>query len=132
MKIKRRSTKTDGIVTSGPSKIVFLIIVLGAAMVIVPVFDHVVVADRVMLPETVMVPVDAIVQVEPVVVKLKQGLVVPATTVIVGEPESTLIITSSAAVGTDAPPAPPEVSDQFVVVVASQLPLPPRQYLVAI
>jgi hypothetical protein len=109
----------------------FVVIVLFAAIVSAPVFDQVVVADKVILPETV-IPVDpAIVQVAPVVVNDRQGLAVPLT-VIVGEPELALIITASAAVGTEAPPAPPEVADQFVVVVASQVPLPPRQYLSAI
>jgi hypothetical protein len=42
-----------------------------------------------------------------------------------------LIITSSALVGTEAPPAPPEVADQFVVLVEFQVPEPPTQYLVA-
>ena len=46
--------------------------------------------------------------------------------------EAALKITSSAAVGADAPPPPPEVADQFVVVTVFQLPLPPTQYLVAI
>ena len=38
--------------------------------------------------------------------------------------------TSSTDVGTDAPPAPPDDADQLVVV-ASQLPVPPTQYLFA-
>ena len=32
--------------------------------------------------------------------------------------------------GTEAPDAPPEVSDQFVVLVVFHVPLPPTQYLV--
>ena len=35
--------------------------------------------------------------------------------------------TLSAVVGADAPPAPPEEADQFVVVVASHVPVPPTQ-----
>ena len=35
--------------------------------------------------------------------------------------------TSSAEVGTDAPPEPPLVDDQFVVFDEFQVPLPPRQ-----
>ena len=108
-----------------------VVMVLVAAMVKVPVFDHVVVADKVMLPETVIPTVPAIVQVAPVVVRDKHGLAVPLT-VITGEPDAASIITASAAVGTEAPPSPPEVADQFVVVAASQVPLPPRQYLSAI
>ena len=42
-----------------------------------------------------------------------------------------LIITSSTIVGAEAPPAPPEVADQFVVLLVSQVPEPPTQYLVA-
>jgi hypothetical protein len=39
---------------------------------------------------------------------------------------------TSAAVGTEAPDAPPLVADQFVVDVASHVPVPPTQYLFAI
>jgi len=35
--------------------------------------------------------------------------------------------TESAAVGTEAPPAPPGVADQFVVEVVFQVPEPPTQ-----
>jgi hypothetical protein len=38
-----------------------------------------------------------------------------------------LNIALSAAVGTDAPPAPPDVTDQFVVLVNVQLAVPPTQ-----
>jgi hypothetical protein len=108
-----------------------VVIVLVAAMVKVPVFDHVVVADRVMLPETV-IPIDpAIVQVAPMVVRDRQGLAVPLT-VMVGEPEAALTITASTAVGTLAPPPPPDVALQLVVLLASQVPEPPTQYLSAI
>jgi hypothetical protein len=40
--------------------------------------------------------------------------------------------TLSTDVGALAPPAPPEVSDQLVVLVVFQVPVPPRQYLSAI
>jgi hypothetical protein len=40
--------------------------------------------------------------------------------------------TLSDAVGTDAPPVPPEVADQLVVLVESQVPVPRIQYLSAI
>jgi hypothetical protein len=46
--------------------------------------------------------------------------------------ELALKYTSSADVGTDAPPEPPEVSDQWVVSVVSHVPSPPTQYLFAI
>jgi hypothetical protein len=42
-------------------------------------------------------------------------------------PELTSNTTSSADVGTPAPPEPPEVADQLVVAEASQVPLPPTQ-----
>lgn len=35
-------------------------------------------------------------------------------------------------VGTDAPLAPPEDADQFVVLLVFQVPVPPTQYLFAI
>lgn len=38
------------------------------------------------------------------------------------------INTLSALVGTEAPPDPPDVVLQFVVVAASQFPVPPTQY----
>lgn len=41
-------------------------------------------------------------------------------------------VTVSAEVGTEKPPAPPDVSDQFVVVEASQFPVPPTQNRAAI
>ena len=37
----------------------------------------------------------------------------------------------SAAVGTDAPGAPPDVADQFAVLEVFQVPEPPTQYLSA-
>jgi hypothetical protein len=99
-----------------------------------PVPDQVVVADKVMLVvvplPTAKVPVPAIVQVAPVVVIDAQARV--PVNVIVGEPEALLIITASLIVGTEAPPEPPEVVDQFVVFIALQVPEPPRQYLSAI
>jgi hypothetical protein len=94
-----------------------------------PVFDHVVVADNVMLPATVKLPVLVSVQVAPVVVRLRQFKV--PVNVITGDPEDPSIKTSSVAVGAVAPAAPPEVAAQCVVVV-SQVPVPPTQYLDAI
>lgn len=41
-------------------------------------------------------------------------------------------IATSAAPGTLAPPAPPDVADHCVVVAVSQVPVPPTQYLFAI
>jgi hypothetical protein len=110
-----------------PLVVIMLLIV---SIVISPVALHVVVADRVMLPETVKVPVESIVQVAPVVVRDWQTNT--PVNVIVGEPDAAFTITASAAVGTEAPPAPPEVADQFVVELVSQVPDPPTQYLSAI
>jgi hypothetical protein len=54
-----------------------------------------------------------------------------AATVHVPEPELALKNTLSADVGAEAPPAPPDVADQFAVLVLSQVPVPPTQYLSA-
>jgi hypothetical protein len=64
----------------------------------------------------------------------KQGklvVVLIATEYDVAE-DAVLKNTLSELVGTDAPPDPPEVADQLVVVVLSQVPVPPTQYLLAI
>lgn len=50
-----------------------------------------------------------------------------AIVTVAAAPEFESNVTSSADVGTDAPPAPPDVADQCVVVAASQVPLPPTQ-----
>jgi hypothetical protein len=97
---------------------------------IAPVADQVVVVDKVKLPTHVKVPVDVNVHVAPVVVMLRQANA--PVIVIVGLPLLPFTITSSAFVGTEAPLAPPEVADQCVVVVESQVPVPPTQYLLAI
>ena len=83
-----------------------------------------------MLPETVNVPVEVNVQVAPVVVNEAQAGVL--ANVIVGEPELALTMTGFTDVGTLSPPVPPEVNDQFVVVVVFQVPEPPTQYIVAL
>jgi hypothetical protein len=64
-------------------------------------------------------------------VRLKQGLS-EATEITGDAPLLASIITSSEAVGTEAPPAPPDVADQLVVEEASHVPFPPTQYLEAI
>jgi hypothetical protein len=56
----------------------------------------------------------------------------PVPRVIGPNPELALKNTSSALVGTLAPPAPLLVADQLVVFVAFQVPVPPTQYLFAI
>ena len=103
-----------------------MVIVPPPLNVIRPVADHVVVADSVMLPFNPSVPVEVSVQVAPVVVKdLQTGAPVNVT---VGEPELASIIASSVKLGATAPPEPPEVFDQLVVLVPLQVPLPSTQY----
>jgi hypothetical protein len=58
--------------------------------------------------------------------------IAPDAVVHVPVPDAESKITASAATGAEAPPAPPDVADQFVVVTASQVPEPPTQYLFAI
>ncbi len=70
-----------------------------------------------------------------VVILLQEGkltALVPQTTSYEAPAEAELNITSSAEVGAEAPPAPPDVADQFVVIPGAQVPEPPTQYLVAI
>jgi hypothetical protein len=65
--------------------------------------------------------------------RFKQGLFADPMETVYDEAEELLSKnTLSAAVGTDAPLAPPDVADQLVVVVLSQVPVPPTQYLLAI
>jgi hypothetical protein len=54
----------------------------------------------------------------------------PSTVAVNAEPEAELNTTSSVAIGTDAPLAPPDVADHLAV--EDQLPVPPTQYRVAI
>jgi hypothetical protein len=56
----------------------------------------------------------------------------PELQVIRPVPELVSIITLSKTVGAEAPPPPPELEDQLVVVDVSQVPVPPTQYLRAI
>ena len=58
--------------------------------------------------------------------------VAPTAVVTTPVPELESKIASSAVVGAEAPLAPPDVADQFVVLLASQVPVPPTQYLAAI
>ena len=82
--------------------------------------------------------------IEPLIVgvPLPENVTVPADTVIskqVNAPVSVTVYvlawsknTESAAVGTDAPLAPPEDADQLVVDEVFHVPVPPTQYLFAI
>jgi hypothetical protein len=64
---------------------------------------------------------------KPVVLNDRQAHTPPAPRLITPPPELPSIRTSSAEVGTEAPPAPPDVADQWVVVAASHVPVPPTQ-----
>ena len=117
-------------VTAQPSTTPLVVIVPLLVNVIVPEADHVVVADHVIPPAMVSVPVELNVNEDPVVVMLLQfsapdNDIVPA-------PDALSKNTSSAVLGTLAPPDPPLVADQLVVELVSQVPVPPTQYLVAI
>lgn len=77
------------------------------------------------MPTKLMFPVPANVPVNPVQVIERQ--LTEMDTVTVTEPEAASKNTSSALVGTDAPPAPPDVVAHLVPAVPSQLAVPPTQ-----
>ena len=116
--------------------VVIVLPVVVALNVIVPVPENAkFVAGFVQLPETanVDVPIARVIAPSrappaPPVLKSRQRA---ADTVTVNAPVPTFDaaskITSSTAVGAEAPDAPPEEADQFVVEVASQVPEPPTQ-----
>lgn len=56
----------------------------------------------------------------------------PEPIVMVPAPELALIKQSSEEVGAEAPEAPPDEADQWVVLDASHVPVPPTQYLSAV
>ena len=109
-----------------------------AAIVICPECDHVIPAvppDKLRFPNTCIVLLPAIVTFPTSgapTVRFEQLAVAVTVTVYAVALESVSRSTVSDDVGTEAPPAPPEVAAQFVVVLASQLPVPPTQNLVAI
>jgi hypothetical protein len=70
--------------------------------------------------------------VKPVRLSERQLQTVVPDTVNVTAPEAASKNTSSAAVGTAEPPPPPEVVAHLVPAVASQVAVPPTQYLFAI
>ena len=90
-----------------------------------PVCDHVVVADMTALPFMLTDTFPANVPVNPVKSKLAQ--LTPEVTVTVTAPEVAVKNTSSAAVGTAWPPAPPSVKAHLVPAVASHEAVPPTQ-----
>ena len=101
-----------------------------SASVSIPEYVNDIPVDKVTLPDTVIPAVPVNVPVNPVQLMLLAP-VFPAAMVTVLAPESDVKKTSSADVGTDAPPAPPFVADHFVPAVPSQLAEPPTQYLSA-
>jgi hypothetical protein len=93
--------------------------------VIVPVWVYVMPADRVTLPATEIAAVPVIVPAKPVQL-IDFAPVLPAAMVTVPV-ERFVKNTSSADVGTDAPPAPPDVVAHLVPAVPSQDAVPPTQ-----
>jgi hypothetical protein len=90
-----------------------------------PVYEYVCPATKVTLPATVIVLLPVNVPVNPVkLIDLIEGRVV---TVHVIAPDAASKNTSSAEVGTAAPPAPPEVVDHLVKAPLSQKSVPPTQ-----
>jgi hypothetical protein len=90
------------------------------------------VAALVQLPNTLIteVALDVIVTLPtagPAIVTSKQTAFVPIVTAYAVALDNVLKITLSTDVGGPAPPRPPDVVLQLVVVVASQVPAPPRQ-----
>ena len=63
------------------------------------------------------------------ILRVNAGLVLSIVQVMA--PEFASKNTSSNSVGTDAPPAPPDVADHFVPAVLSYVSVPPTQYLLA-
>jgi hypothetical protein len=120
-----RVPPTTSKVTGTENITLLVVIVLVALMTTVPALElTVVVDDKVRLPNKDKLEEKASEQVAPVVFKDKQ---LAFETVILGDPELALTIALSGDPGTPAPPEPPEVKDQCVVSVSSQVPLPPTQ-----
>ena len=107
-----------------PVIIVFPVVV--ELKVIAPVADHVVTLDNDMLPEIAKVPVELNIQPVTVTDMLRHASA-PVIVTVPATPELELKKTLSAAVGTDAPLAPPDVADHLAVDVVSQVPAPPTQ-----
>ena len=82
-------------------------------------------ADKRALPATYIEPLDKDNALEALTVKLAAKGKLPI--VIVPVPEFVSITTLSVDVGKPAPPEPPELVAQWVVVLLSQVPLPPTQ-----
>jgi len=102
-----------------------LVSVLVALIIKLPEWLKVVVDDSVTFPDTVIVAEPENVPVKPVVVRLLAPVLPVAIVMVPLEFASKK--TSSADVGTDAPPVPPLVAAHFVPAVPSQEPVPPTQ-----
>jgi hypothetical protein len=88
---------------------------------------QVIAADNVKLPDIVIGLNPVMVPVNPV--QLIERAPAPDPIVTVPAPDAALKNTSSAEVGTEAPPGPPDVADHLVPAVPSQLAVPPTQNL---
>jgi hypothetical protein len=113
--------------TIAPSVFPELVSVPVALNVVVPEYVTVIVDDKVNEPEIVNVGDDVPAKVPENPVQLIDFATLDPEIVQVTTPEAALKKTSSAAVGTDAPPAPPDVADHFVPAVPSQFAVPPTQ-----
>jgi hypothetical protein len=107
-----------------------LVMVAVLSIVITPPL-YVIPGTSVMLPETVKGAVPFIVPVNPVQLIDRAPVLAPKSVQVMA-PEAASKNTSSALVGTDAPPAPPDVVAHLVPAVVFQLLVPPTQNLSAI
>ena len=106
-----------------------LTVSVGAPVIVQPTGE----VQTVPVPESVLpLPPVARVPVNPVQVMLMTEVLTPAAHVQVTAPDKAVKNTVSAAPGTVCPPAPPSVNAHFVPAVASQVAVPPTQYLAAI
>lgn len=110
---------------NNPNDFPLLVMVAGSAIVTVPVWVKVMPTDKVTLPFIVILADPVNVPVNPVQLILLAPVLPPE---IVQVPVERLVKnTSSTLVGTDAPPAPPDVVAHLVPAVPSQLAVPPTQ-----
>lgn len=108
-----------------PNDLPLLVMVAGSAIVTVPVWVKVMPTDKVTLPFIVILADPVSVPVKPVqLILLAPVLPVEIVQVPVDAASKN---TSSADVGTEAPPAPPDVVAHLVPAVPSQFAVPPTQ-----
>jgi hypothetical protein len=120
----------DPLIVNGPIVFPAVVNVPVPFNVSVPLYVNVIPATSVTLPDTVMAALPANVPVNPVQL-MDLAPVLPLEMVQV--PEDRFVKkTSSALVGTLAPPPPPDVVAHLVPAVPSQAAVPPTQYLSAI